>query len=97
MPRAKTPTAPAAPPAGQAPPSQSPQSQSNTRHLFAGGRKPNERGASMTSERIANDLAQFRKSGGRIEVLGTTRTLTKVDAPAAPPAPEAVPRKRRSS
>lgn len=96
MPRAKTPTAPAAPQAAQAPPSQSPQSQSNTRHLFAGGRKPNERGASMTSERIANDLAQFRKSGGRIEVLGTTRTLTKVDAPAAPP-PEAAPRKRRTS
>lgn len=92
MPRAKNPPAPAAAQASQPPPSQS-----NTRHLFAGGRKPNERGASMTSERIANDLAQFRKSGGRIEVLGTTRTLTKVDAPPAPPAPEAAPRKRRSS
>ncbi len=51
---------------------------SNTSHLFA-GRKSNDRGASMTSDRIASDLAAFRKSGGRIEVLGVTRTLTRID------------------
>ncbi|WP_101926442.1 MULTISPECIES: hypothetical protein [Luteimonas] len=71
---------------------------SNTSHLF-GGRKPNDRGAAVTSARIADDLADFRKSGGRIEVLGVTRTLMKVDAePAPPPKPEAAkPRKRRES
>ncbi len=57
---------------------------SNTSHLF-GGRKPNDRGAAVTSERIAGDLADFRKSGGRIEVLGVTRTLMKVDAEPTPP------------
>jgi len=69
--------------------------QSDTRHLFTGGRKPNERGASLTSDRIADDLATFRKSGGKIEVLGNTRTLTKIDVPAAPPA-ETAPKKRRA-
>ncbi|MCD9026664.1 hypothetical protein LDO26_00350 [Luteimonas sp. BDR2-5] len=54
---------------------------SNTSHLFV-GRKTSDRGASMTSDRIANDLADFRKSGGRIEVLGVTRTLTRLDAEA---------------
>ena len=58
---------------------------SNTSHLF-GGRKPNDRGASVTSARIADDLAEFRKSGGRIEVLGVTRTLMKVGVEPAPPA-----------
>ncbi|MEZ0469719.1 hypothetical protein [Luteimonas salinilitoris] len=33
----------------------------------------------LTSERISADLAAFRKSGGRVEVLGVTRTLTKID------------------
>lgn len=69
--------------------------QSDTRHLFAGGRKPNERGASLTSDRIADDLATFRKSGGRIEVLGNTRTLTKIDVPPSPPV-EPAPKKRRA-
>ncbi|PBJ81750.1 hypothetical protein CMZ84_13730 [Lysobacteraceae bacterium NML93-0399] len=87
MPRAKTPS-PAATTASQSP------APSDTRHLFAGPRKANERGASVTSERIAHDLAQFRKSGGRIEVLGTTRTLTRVDAPVAE-APTPAPRKRK--
>lgn len=34
--------------------------------------KKNDRGTSLTSERIAADLAAFRKGGGKIEVLGTT-------------------------
>lgn len=33
----------------------------------------------LTSERISSDLEAFRKAGGRIEVLGNTRVLTKVD------------------
>ncbi|HET6395444.1 MAG TPA: hypothetical protein VFF91_01225 [Pseudoxanthomonas sp.] len=36
-------------------------------------------GAVLTSERISSDLEAFRKAGGRIEVLGTTRVLTKVE------------------
>lgn len=75
---------------------------SNTSHLF-GGRKPNERGASVTSERIASDLAAFRKSGGHIEVLGVTRVLKTIEggepAAAAAPAPaaDASKGKRKSS
>lgn len=38
------------------------------------GRK-NDRGASLTSERIAADLAAFRKGGGKIEVLGNTKVF----------------------
>jgi hypothetical protein len=88
MPRAK-------PPATPAPPARSP---SATRALFA-PHKPGERGgrnAELTSERIAEDLATFRRAGGRIEVLGTTRTLTRIDgdAPPAAPAPPA-PKRRR--
>jgi hypothetical protein len=37
----------------------------------------------LTHERIADDLAAFRKAGGRIEVLGVTRLLTRID-PVAP-------------
>ena len=50
------------------------------------------------SERIAELIADFERSGGRVEKLGTTRVLQKVDAPAstdtAPATPEA-PRKRK--
>ena len=45
-------------------------------------RKSSESGKSssaITSERINNDLENFRKAGGRIEVLGNTRVLTRVD------------------
>lgn len=39
----------------------------------------------LTSERISADLETFEKSGGRVEVLGITRVLTRVDAPAEKP------------
>lgn len=70
---------------------------SNTSHLF-GSRKNNDRGANVTSERIASDLDQFRRSGGRIEVLGVTRSLTKIDdlGPAPAKVPEPAPRARKS-
>jgi hypothetical protein len=32
----------------------------------------------LTSERIANDLQAFQKSGGAIEVLGITQVLKKL-------------------
>lgn len=79
MPRAKTPVTSNASP-------------SATRHLFA-SQKPgdgNGRKTELTSERIAEDLAAFRRAGGRIEVLGVTRTLTRIegDTPPATPAPD---------
>lgn len=37
--------------------------------------RKNDRGATLTSERIAADLAAFRKGGGKIEVLGTTTSF----------------------
>ena len=59
-----------------------------TRHLFAGARTTSERASSLTSERIADDVAAFCGSGGHIEKLGTTRTLTRLDEHPAPvPAP----------
>ena len=33
----------------------------------------------LTSERIAHDLQTFESAGGRIEVLGVTRVLKKLD------------------
>lgn len=82
MPRPKKPAVPApAPPA--VPPSK-------TTQLFA-QHKPAERNA-ITHERIAADLEAFRKAGGRIEVLGVTRTLKKID-PGADATPQPVPAK----
>jgi hypothetical protein len=63
---------------------------SNTSHLF-GGRKTVDRGGGVTRERIADDLEAFRKAGGRIEVLGITRSLTKIDPGADTPAAPAHP------
>jgi hypothetical protein len=45
----------------------------------------------MTHERIAADIDAFRKAGGEIERLGTTRSLRRIDPddgtpPPAPPA-----------
>ena len=75
MPRAKPPAITDIPP-------------SNTTHLFA-SRKSGERhdrGSLLTSERIAQDLARFHSAGCRIEVLGNTRMLTRIDADAGAPA-----------
>jgi hypothetical protein len=51
---------------------------SKTSHLFA-TRKSGSQGAQTSSERIAADLAAFRKAGGRIEKLGNTPVLTRID------------------
>ena len=61
-----------------------------TSHLFQ-ARKPPERGHGLTHERIAEHLEAFRRAGGTIEVLGTTRALTRIgadaiDAPTPQPA-----------
>lgn len=49
---------------------------SGTTHLFT--QRERKRPPAMSSERIADDLAAFREAGGRIEVLGTTRSLKKI-------------------
>jgi hypothetical protein len=42
-------------------------------------RKPkDERRTALTHEKIADDLAAFQRSGGKIEVLGTTYTLKSI-------------------
>jgi hypothetical protein len=58
---------------------------SKTSHLFQ-GRKPVERGGPLTRERLAEHMEAFRKAGGAIEVLGTTRSLQRIGEPAAAPA-----------
>lgn len=58
-------------------------------------RKPKQ-SPTLTHERIADDMDAFRKSGGKIEVLGTTRTLTRIDAdPDAPPRAADPPTRKR--
>ena len=68
---------------------------STTRHL-SGGRKP-KTPVEVTHERIAEDLEAFRLAGGKIEVLGVTRSLLRIgvdgDAQAPTPAPPAAPRR----
>jgi hypothetical protein len=44
------------------------------KHTSAGG---------VTSERIEADLAAFREAGGKVEVLGVTHTLKKLDGASA--------------
>lgn len=58
----------------------------------ASGSSASSSAAHLTSQRIAADLASFKKSGGRIEVLGntplrpyTSRTTSRKTAPAATP------------
>ena len=87
MPRPKKSPATAAPAA--VPPSK-------TSHLF-GARKAGDRSV-MTHEALAADLEAFRKSGGKIEVLGTTQALRRIGQDAAPPtaaATDAPPKRRR--
>lgn len=45
----------------------------------------------LTSERIADHLQAFQSSGGRIEVLGVTRVLKKLDDSATPVASAPMP------
>ena len=58
---------------------------SKTSHLFS-PRKANER-SPVTHERVAADIEAFREAGGRIEVLGVTRSLLRIGAEPGDPAP----------
>lgn len=72
----------------------SPQPAQAPRAFAARGQK---QGATLSHERIAADIAAFRKAGGKVEVLGTTQVLkaaTPADA-AAVPRPASAPRARR--
>ncbi len=60
---------------------------------YVAKRKESDSGRRMTHERIAADLDAFHKAGGRIEVLGTTRVLTRIDSPG--PAPTSSPPRNR--
>ncbi|CAA9329587.1 MAG: hypothetical protein AVDCRST_MAG71-1714 [uncultured Lysobacter sp.] len=51
------------------------------------GSKPSESSRDLTSEAIEAHLAAFRRAGGKVEVLGVTQTLKKIEMPAAPAAP----------
>jgi hypothetical protein len=51
---------------------------SATSHLFA--RSKEERRSALTHEQIASDLDAFARSGGKIEVLGTTFTFKSIKA-----------------
>lgn len=88
MPRNKaTPPTPAPAPApGKAAPP--------ARLRMSGARKEKAPPA-LTHERLAADMDAFRKAGGKIEVLGVTRMLTRLDgdAPAAPAPAPAAPRR----
>lgn len=66
------------------------------RTSFPRARRTSDVSHQLTSERIARDLAAFREEGGRIERLGTTRVLTRVDETATDaPRPVAVPTRTR--
>lgn len=58
-----------------------PKSSRNRPQASRGGPPPPR---TTASERIAADLAAFRKAGGRIEKLGTTVVLKKIEE-AGPP------------
>ena len=45
------------------------------------------RNIAVTRQRLDEDIAAFRKAGGRIEVLGTTHSLKKIGNDAAPAQP----------
>ena len=63
-------------------------------HLFQRGERDGDRDKPGASDRIRADIEAFLQRGGTIDVLGTTRTLSRigqppVDATAAPDATDA--------
>ncbi|KAF1685883.1 hypothetical protein B1992_10440 [Pseudoxanthomonas broegbernensis] len=66
----------------------SPAVASKTNRAFAPRKSKDS--STLTHERIAADLDAFRKSGGKIEVLGVTQALKKIvpnDEASPPPRP----------
>ncbi len=61
-------------------------------------RRPTVSNTSLTRERIAEDIADFERAGGRVEILGTTRALKTISPPEptidmVAPSPPAAPAK----
>lgn len=87
--KAPQPPVPASPAPAMAP--------TKTSHLF--GAKKSDARSAITHERLAADIEAFRKAGGKIEVLGVTQALRRIDpiggvAQSVPP-PVPAPAKRR--
>jgi hypothetical protein len=98
MPRSRKPTpdiapAPAAKPAAKPAPTPAPVK----RGLSLPARKPEQRTTGLTRERLSEHLDAFHKAGGKIEVLGTTRALQRIDAPSEPASSEAAPSEPKKS
>lgn len=64
----------------------------NTRGTQVGGEANHKR---TESRLISEHIADFERGGGRVEKLGTTRVLQKVDAPATPGVPPPKPPMRK--
>ena len=63
-----------------------PPAASKTAHLFAPRKAAKER-TGVTHESLSADVAAFRKAGGRIEVLGVTRSLLRIGRDGEEPLP----------
>lgn len=59
------------------------------------GSKPSESARDLTSEAIEAHLAAFRRAGGKVEVLGVTQTLKKIELPSVAPVAPAKPAARK--
>lgn len=55
-----------------------PPSKSSNISLRKSGKSGGKPNATLTREQLADDLAAFRKAGGKIERLGNTNTLKKI-------------------
>ena len=53
-------------------------SKSSNTVLRKSGKSGKQPGSTLTREQIEDDLAAFRKAGGKIEKLGNTNTLRKI-------------------
>ena len=55
-----------------------PPSKSSNATFRKSGKSGGKQAASLTREQIEDDLAAFRKAGGKIERLGNTNTFKKI-------------------
>lgn len=53
-------------------------SKSNTTVLRKSGKSGGKQSATLTREQLEDDMAAFRKAGGKVEKLGNTNTFKKI-------------------